>query len=137
MVLVTRYTKLSTSLGENKESDYFAGWLLLASLDKLLKGRNELYDKGGGLPSSIKPLWKLPQTLPEVVSWATLKRVQSVKIKCLPVRVAVMVNVERQLDWIWSPLRGLPLGGPVRVCPRNTDGERSFSVRAGESRLQP
>lgn len=67
------------------------------------------------------------------ISWAALKRVQLGKIKYLPVRVAVMVNAERQLDWIWSPLRGLPLGGPVSVCPRKTNGERSFSVRVGES----
>jgi len=31
-------------LGGNKESD-FAGSILLTSLDKLIKGRNELHDK--------------------------------------------------------------------------------------------
>lgn len=41
------------SLGENKENDA-AGWLLLASLDKLIKDRNELRDKINQLQNMVK-----------------------------------------------------------------------------------
>jgi hypothetical protein len=41
--------------GGNKEND-FAGWLLLASLDKLIKERNELHDKLDQLKMQVNNL---------------------------------------------------------------------------------
>ena len=38
----------------NKENNYFVGWLLLASLDKLIKDRNELRDKINQLQNMVK-----------------------------------------------------------------------------------
>jgi hypothetical protein len=52
---MTGYTKFSSIWGLGKEND-FAGLLLLVSLDKLMKEKNELYDKIEWLQMQINNL---------------------------------------------------------------------------------
>ena len=54
---VTRYTKVSTILGEDKKN-YHAGLLFLVSLDKLMKKKNELYDGIEWLQIQINKVFK-------------------------------------------------------------------------------
>lgn len=53
------------SLGENKENDA-AGWLLLASLDKLIKDRNELRGKINQLQNTVKDNKKLSDKIDQL-----------------------------------------------------------------------
>ncbi|KAL6037658.1 hypothetical protein STEG23_020039 [Scotinomys teguina] len=53
------------SLGENKENDA-AGWLLLASLDKLIEDRNELRDKINQLQNTVKDNKKLSDKIEQL-----------------------------------------------------------------------
>jgi argininosuccinate synthase len=52
---VTRYTKVSTILGEDKKN-YHAGLLFLVSLDKLMKEKNELHNKNERLQMQVSKL---------------------------------------------------------------------------------
>lgn len=48
-----------------------------------------------------------------------------------------MADIDRHLNWIWSPLRDLPLDSLVRGFSGKMDGERSPSLRVGQSFYQP